>query len=74
MPQVPIELFSMYDDRNCDTETMTWEEETSLDALETNLNEEILNVCRKLFMLFEFWELDPGVMEGVLRQFMNSRL
>lgn len=69
----PMRAFSMFA-RTSGTENVEWERVISLDALEANLSEIIYEICRKLYMMFDFWEPEAGVMEGVFDQFNKSRL
>jgi hypothetical protein len=69
----PMRAFTMFT-RTSGTENVEWERTVSLDALEANLTEIIFEICRKLYIMFDFWEPGAGVMESVFDQFNKSRL
>lgn len=50
-----------------------WEKNMSLDALSVNLDQNIIEVSNGLFVMFDFQEIRPDVIQGVIDEYRNSR-
>ncbi|MDD5701301.1 MAG: hypothetical protein WC683_08450 [bacterium] len=69
----PDRAFSM-NERTCHEDELDSSLEFSLLDLTNNIESYSVDLCKELFILFDGWEPAPGVIEGVIADFMRSRI
>ena len=60
--------------RQANVDTFEWEREMSLDFLQANRKDIIIEICKDIFALFDFWDPGRGLIEGFIAEFDNSRI
>ncbi len=69
----PQRAITMFHERKCNADTVEWETEATLDELLTGRKSYIDEAVRKLLIMFDFFEPDPGVVESVLKEYEQSQ-
>lgn len=64
----PMRAFTMHT-RSANAENAEWSRELSLDLLKAERNAIIAEICKELFMLFDFWEPADSVISGVIEKY-----
>jgi hypothetical protein len=64
----------MWEDRTSEVETITWKTETTLDGLKAHRSAFIHEAIKELTVYFDFFELQPNVIDGVIEEYDKSRL
>jgi HipA-like protein len=69
----PMRDFSL-PERWCEEKSVPWSAEMSLQDLKSKRLDYVIAASKELFVLFDGWQPDPGVIEGVYEEFMKSRI
>lgn len=68
-----MRAFSMSERKNSEF-SIQWDKVIPLTDLQKNRLDYIVEISRELFMLFDGWQPDPGVIEKVYEEFQKSRI
>ncbi len=54
------------------TSNYEWTKEISLDALNTTIDQNVIEITNGLFVMFDFMELQPNVIQGIIDEYRGS--
>lgn len=67
-----LRAFAMSERKSAES-SIQWDKTVSSAELQRNRLEYVMEISRELLMLFDGWQPDPGVIEGVYEEFQKSR-
>ena len=68
-----LRAFSLWG-RPCEAEEVSWQGNVAIGGIEPNVTALVKDALRDLFMLFDFWEPAEEVWNGVIQEFLKSRV
>lgn len=69
----PMLDFSLRE-RWCEEKNVSWSVEITLEDLKNKPLDNVLSASKELFILFDGWQPDSAVIEGIYEEFMKSRI
>jgi hypothetical protein len=69
-----MRAFTMLGSRVSGSNETVWEIDATLDELAVKLDEFAEASLRELFVLFDFWKPEPGIIEGIIKAYHISRM